>query len=150
MVKEFWQKVALLCSAYTMPLHHQSLAVRLSCKCHWPYKYIPCMCKRWVFLLFCKIISGLQQRNNKNDQRTEGTILAIIGGGGSRPHLTYGSLGPPESTTQTASRSVHLFLQGSLLRPADRHTQTDPHYICSKRLHLCTLQLMHAVDPNNH
>jgi len=31
------------------------------------------------------------------------------------PHLTYGSLGPPVSSTQMASRSVQPFLQGSLL-----------------------------------
>jgi len=31
--------------------------------------------------------------------------------GGSRPHLIHGSLGPPESSTQTASRSVEPFLQ---------------------------------------
>ena len=30
------------------------------------------------------------------------------------PHLTHGSLGPPKSLTQTASRSVQPFLQGSL------------------------------------
>jgi len=30
------------------------------------------------------------------------------------PHLTHGSLGPPESSTQTASQSVQPFLQGSL------------------------------------
>jgi len=40
--------------------------------------------------------------------------------------LLYGSLGPPKSSTQAASRSVQLFLQGSLLwqtdRPTDRRT----------------------------
>ena len=36
--------------------------------------------------------------------------------------LTHGSLGPPESSTQTASRSVQPFLQGSLLWQADRLT----------------------------
>jgi len=34
-------------------------------------------------------------------------------------HLTHGSFGPPESPTQTASRSVY-FLQDSRTRPADR------------------------------
>ena len=33
---------------------------------------------------------------------------------GSRPHLIDGSLGPPESPTQTASPLVQLFLQGLL------------------------------------
>jgi len=31
------------------------------------------------------------------------------------PHLLHGSLGPPESSTQIASRSVQPFLQGSLM-----------------------------------
>jgi len=37
--------------------------------------------------------------------------------GGSRPHLIdlHGSFGPPESSTQTTSRSVQPFLQGSLV-----------------------------------
>ena len=34
---------------------------------------------------------------------------------GSRPRLIYGCLGPPESVTQAASRSVQSFLQGSPL-----------------------------------
>jgi len=33
----------------------------------------------------------------------------------SGPLLTHGSLGPPKSTTQTASRSVQAFLEGSLV-----------------------------------
>jgi len=35
--------------------------------------------------------------------------------GGSGPHLIHGFLDPPKSSTQTASRSVQLFLQGSLV-----------------------------------
>jgi len=35
-------------------------------------------------------------------------------------HLIWGSLGLPESSTQTASRSVQPFLQGSLLWQTDR------------------------------
>ena len=57
------------------------------------------------------------------------------------PHLTHGLLGPPESTTQTASRLVQPFLQGS------RSLQTDgPHYsVCSNRPHLASA----AMWPNN-
>ena len=36
------------------------------------------------------------------------------------PHLIRGSLGPPESTTQTASQSVQPFLQGWLVWQTDR------------------------------
>ena len=37
-------------------------------------------------------------------------------------HLTNGSLGPPESATQTASRSAQPSLQGSRMWPIDRQT----------------------------
>jgi len=37
-------------------------------------------------------------------------------------HLVNGSLGPPESSTQTASWSVQTFLHGSLLWQTDKHT----------------------------
>jgi len=40
--------------------------------------------------------------------------------GGSGPHLIHGSLGPSESSTQRASRSVQPFLQGWLLWQTDR------------------------------
>jgi len=36
------------------------------------------------------------------------------------PHLVHGSLGPPESSTETAYRSVQPFLQGSLVWQIDR------------------------------
>jgi len=56
-------------------------------------------------------------------------------------HLIHGSLGPPEITTQMASRSVQRFLQGS------RSWQTDkPRYnICNNRPHLASA----AMQPNN-
>jgi len=38
------------------------------------------------------------------------------------PHLIHGSLGPPESSTQMASRSLQLFLRGSLVWQTDRQT----------------------------
>jgi len=38
------------------------------------------------------------------------------------PHLKHGSLGPPESSAQTASRSVQPFLQGSLVWQSDSQT----------------------------
>jgi len=47
--------------------------------------------------------------------------------GASGPHLIHGSLGPPKSSTQTASQSLQPFLQGSLVWQTDRetHQQTD-------------------------
>jgi len=39
-------------------------------------------------------------------------------------HLIHGLLGPPQSSTQTASRSVKPFLQGSLVWPTDHATRS--------------------------
>jgi len=65
------------------------------------------------------------------------------------PSLTHGSLGPPESTSQTASRSVQLFLQGSRLwqtnRLTDRQTDTPRYSVCNNTPHLhCS-----EMQPNN-
>jgi len=38
------------------------------------------------------------------------------------PYLIHASLGPPESTTETASGSLQPFLQGSLLWQTDWQT----------------------------
>jgi len=40
-------------------------------------------------------------------------------------NVIYGSLGPPNSAPQTASRSVQPFSQCSRTWPTDTHTQTD-------------------------
>jgi len=58
-------------------------------------------------------------------------------------HLTHSSLGPPESSTQTASRSVQLFLQGSLLwqtdsRQTDRPTDRPRYSVGNNKPHLRT------------
>ena len=52
------------------------------------------------------------------------------------PHLIHGFLGPPESSTQTASRSVQQFLQGSLLWQTDRPTDRSRYSVCNNRPHL--------------
>jgi len=57
------------------------------------------------------------------------------------PHLTCGSLCPPESTTQMASQSVKPFLQGSRSWQTDRpcYSVTIGHiYVCNT-----------AMQPNN-
>ena len=70
-------------------------------------------------------------------------------------HLICVSLGPPKSTTQTASWLVQLFLWGSQRCPTDRHTQR-PCYICSERLHLCStcmqcgLKLIQSSNRHKH
>ena len=55
----------------------------------------------------------------------------------SRSHLMHGLLVPPESTSQTAPRSVQPFLRSSRLSPTDKHTNTHREYR-PKRAHLCT------------
>jgi len=55
------------------------------------------------------------------------------------PHLIHGSLGPPVSSTQTASRSLQPFLHGSLVWQTDWQTHR-PHYsVGNNRPHLRTL-----------
>jgi len=65
---------------------------------------------------------------------------------GSGPHLTDGSLRPPEPITHRTSQSVHPFLQDSNCdRQTDRQTYR-PHYsVCNKRPHLAYA----AMWPNN-
>ena len=46
-------------------------------------------------------------------------------------YMVYGSLGSPESASQTASRSVQPYLQGSWTCPTDR--QTTLYCVCSSR-----------------
>jgi len=67
---------------------------------------------------------------------------------GNRGHdLTHGSLGPPESTTQTGCQLIQPFCMPHSLCPTDRHTQTDrPRYICSNRPHLMVCIVM---QPNS-
>ena len=48
--------------------------------------------------------------------------------GGLGPYLIHGSVGPPESTTQTASRSMQPFLLGSLVWQTDRQTRWSQYF----------------------
>ena len=64
-------------------------------------------------------------------------------------HLIYGSLRPSESSTQTVSRSVQPFLQGSLLwqtyRPTDRPTDHAPRSVTTGLMCIRST----AMRPNN-
>jgi len=60
-------------------------------------------------------------------------------------HLIHGSLGPPESSTQTASRSVQPFLQGSLVWQTDRQTDHATRSLTTGRIYVHTT----AMRPNN-
>ena len=64
-------------------------------------------------------------------------------------HIIRGSLGRPESSTQTESRSVQPFLQASLLwqvdRQTDRHTDDATRSVTIGRIHLRST----AMWPNN-
>ena len=61
------------------------------------------------------------------------------------PHLKHGSLGLPESSTQTASRSVHLCLQGSLVWWTDRPTNR-PHYSVGNNIPHTTVCTLYGVS----
>ena len=66
--------------------------------------------------------------------------------GGSGPHLTHGSPGPPKSSTQKAARSVQPFLQGSLVWQTDR--QPTDHATRSVRIGRIYVRST-AMRPNN-
>jgi len=57
---------------------------------------------------------------------------------GCRPHLTHGSFGPPEFSTQTLSRLVQPFLQGSVEWQTDRQTDRPCYLVGNSRPHLRT------------
>jgi len=60
-------------------------------------------------------------------------------------HLKDDCFGPPESTTQTASRSVQPLLQGSLLRQTDRRTDLATRSVTIGRIYVRNT----AMPPNN-
>jgi len=49
-----------------------------------------------------------------------------------------GSLGPPESSTQTTSRLLQPFLQGSIVRQIDRQTNRPRYSVGNNRPHIRT------------
>jgi len=59
--------------------------------------------------------------------------------GGSRPHVIHGSLGPPASSTPTASRSAQPFLQGSLVWQTDIQTDRPRYSVGNNRPHQRTV-----------
>ena len=62
------------------------------------------------------------------------------------PHLIHGSMDPPESSTQTASRSVQPFLQGSLVWQTDWLTDHATRSVTIGRI--CVRST--AMWPNNY
>jgi len=58
--------------------------------------------------------------------------------GRSGPHLIYGSLGQPEFSSRTASRSIQPFFQGSLLWQTARPTDRLSYSVCNNSPHLRT------------
>jgi len=53
-------------------------------------------------------------------------------------HLIHGSLGPPQTSNLTASRSVQQFLESTLLCQTDRPTDRLRYSVCNSRRHLRT------------
>jgi len=77
--------------------------------------------------------------------RAGASQLPVMCGDLDPPHLMHGSFGPPVSTSQMASRSVHQFLQGSRSWQTNQLTDRPRYSICSNRLHLVSA----AMRPNN-
>jgi len=64
-------------------------------------------------------------------------------------HLTHGSFGPPDSTSQTASRSVQLFLQDSRLRQTNRLTDRQKHNATQSATIRRICIVVGCMQPNN-
>jgi len=71
----------------------------------------------------------------KWDARSPSKLLPISMGR-SGPHLIHGSLSPPKSSTQAASRSVQPFVQSSLVWQTDRQTDGPRYSVGNNRPHL--------------
>ena len=64
-------------------------------------------------------------------------------------HLTHGSLGPPESTYHTTSRSVQWFLQGSQLWQTDRQTDHATTSVTVDCIYVCSTSVWPNTSNNN-
>ena len=102
------------------------------------------------------LISDTENSNNNNNskcskyfdnrphQRCTWMVQCYLPGGASvHPHLIYASLGPPESRSQTASRSVHLFFAG-LITVTDRLTDHATRSVTVGCIYICST----AMQPN--
>ena len=66
------------------------------------------------------------------------------------PHLIHGSVIPPEFTSQTASRSVQPFVQGSRSYQTDRQTDKPRYFACKNRPQLPNIAASYrCVDPDH-
>jgi len=69
------------------------------------------------------------------------------------PHLIHGYLGPPESSTRMASRSVRPFLQGSLVGQTDRPRYSVVVLRCGlkcTRQGIVTMETRHRASTSTH
>jgi len=64
-------------------------------------------------------------------------------------HVIHDSLGPPESSTQTASRLVQPFLQGSLVWQTDRQTDRPTDHATQSVTIGRITYIVWAMRPNN-
>jgi len=70
--------------------------------------------------LYEQVVNGIWHKA-ASPSHTDGLVQSYSPGCANvHPHLTHGSFGPPQSTSQTASRSVQSCLQGSRSWQTDR------------------------------
>jgi len=93
--------------------------------------------------------------SNDFDERCHITILTPLAAASGLvrpwPHLAHGSLGSPESATQTASRSVQPFCRA---HPCDQHTETHRQTDRQTTLRVTSVAIgriyaIHAMPHNN-
>jgi len=146
-------------------------------KSQMPYKFIKtywCPVILWLVRIITTIkctfrwwkikTSGQSNLTNRPHRRRTWTVVPILYNGlliapqncpfpwgisGSGPHPIHDSLGPPESSTQTASRSVQRILQGSLVWQTDRQTDHATPSVTIGRIQLvlrCGLNVIKSQD----
>jgi len=93
----------------------------------------------------CSLLSGFEYigRRTYPDLSWPGPFSLSTLPYGSEPHLIHGSLGPPESTFRTASRSVQPFLQA---HGRDRPTDRPRYSVCCNRTHLASAAMRPVVN----
>ena len=91
-------------------------------------------------------MSPKQHRQSTEGTSTEGPKNNCPSPKGSGPHLIHGSLGPPESISQTASWSVEIILaQLVIILNRQTHRQITLHL----QQYAASSHSMHAMRPNN-
>jgi len=108
-----WQSVPILYNGVSFPLKvapsHQGICIPIYCTIPWAQSSLKPKRHLDRFNRFCTSHCRVSPYFTMSCPFPSKLPISMEG---SRPHLMHGSLGPPDSTTRTASKTVHPFLQG--------------------------------------